>query len=97
MPLIRHATNFHFGLAAVLALTSLAVCYLWKPFGVIVLLLSVAYSIWAIHMSDTKGFVRSGQMRRAFEPERHFNGLQTLILMGLMMAQAFVGVYTTMF
>ena len=97
MALIRHATNFHFGLSALLAIASLAICYIWRPFGVIPLLFSVAYSLWAIRTSDTKGFVRSGQMRRAFEPERHFNGLQTMVLMLLLMAQAFVGVYSTMF
>ena len=97
MALIRHATNFHFGLASLLALASVAACYLLRPFGVLAVLLSVAYSLWTIRTSDTKGFVRTGQMRRAFEPERHFNGLQTLVLMVLLMVQIFVGVYTTLF
>lgn len=97
MALIRHATNFHFGLASLLAVGSVAACFVLKPFGVLVVLLSLAYTLWAIRTSDTKGFVRTGQMRRAFEPERHFNGLQTGVLMVLMMGQIFVGVYTTLF
>lgn len=94
MIFFRHATNFHFGLAALLALASLAVGFVWRPWGVVLILVSMLYSYWAIRMSDTKGFVRSGQMRRAFEPERHFNGLQTFGLLVLMMAQVFVAVYT---
>ena len=42
------------------------------------------------------GFVKSRQIRRAYEPPRHFNGFQVLIVLLLVMAEFALGAYVLM-
>ncbi|RMF56342.1 MAG: hypothetical protein D6746_12635 [Bacteroidetes bacterium] len=51
------------------------------------LLASTAYNLWSVVKSETTGFVKVKEMRRAFEPPRHFSGLQILLIVILMLGQ----------
>ena len=44
----------------------------------------------ALVINDRKGFIRRRQMRRAFEARRNFNNLEVLVLVGLVMGNAYV-------
>ncbi len=55
--------------------------------------LSSFFLIWALVTNDGKGFIRSRQMRRAYEPRGSFSQMEVLILFALLMLSAFVGVY----
>ena len=51
--------------------------FAWLP-GV-----GAAVIAWALWRSDRKGFIRSRQMRRAHEPQRHFSPGMVFVLSGL--------------
>ena len=89
----RHLTFVHFALALALAVASVGVALVLRPWGVLAIAASAAYSVWALRRSEHRGFVRTGQMRRAFEPERHFNGAQVTLLFLALMAQAVAAAY----
>lgn len=84
----QHLTLIVFCTALAGAVLSLSLPFLAGEIaGIVVTACSVAYSIWAIWTSEHGGFVRTRQMRRAFEPQRHFNGVQVLLLLLLIMIQ----------
>ncbi|GIV61597.1 hypothetical protein GQ464_001600 [Rhodocaloribacter litoris] len=51
------------------------------------LFLSVGMNLWSLVQSERGGFVQAREMRRAFEPPRHFNGIQTLTVIFLILVQ----------
>lgn len=89
----RHVTLVHFVLAVAAGLASVALAVVLGAPGLLLVLASAVYTVWAVRKSDHKGFVKSAQMRRAFEPERHFGAAQVVVLMGLLMLQALVAAY----
>ncbi len=86
-------TQAIFTLAFLLAIASLALPFVLGAWGVVGILASMVLSIWAIHKSDTTGFVRTSQMRRAFESARHFNLGQVVLLFGLLLVQILIFAY----
>ncbi len=76
-----------------LAVISLALPFVLGAWGVVGVIVSMAFSIWAIHKSDTSGFIRTSQIRRAFESARHFNIGQVILLFGLLLVQVLISAY----
>lgn len=64
----------------------------WAATPYVVLAASMAFKVWAIRRSEREGFVKSREMRRAFEPARHFNGAQVFTLVVLIILE--IGVAT---
>ncbi len=92
--LARNVTVFYFATAFSLALITTALPVLFDQPGLLVLTLaSFMFTIWVLRRSDGKGFVKSSQIRRAFEPARHFNGTQTFVLFVLLVVQAAAAAY----
>lgn len=91
--LARNVTLMYFALALGLALvtTVLPVAFGWP--WLVLTLGSFVFTIWALRRSDGKGFVKSTQIRRAFEPARHFNGAQVFVLFGTLIVQAAAAAY----
>ena len=54
--------------------------------------LSLVMNVWSIIQSERNGFVKAKEMRRAFEPPRHFSGFQILVVILLILAEIGVGV-----
>lgn len=48
---------------------------------------------WALYVNDQKGFHRSKEMRRAYDPRSHFNALEVVILLGLILMNVLVMAY----
>lgn len=93
LPLARHRTNIVFVLNTVFtAITILLVLILgrWMLIG---LLASIAFNVWALTVSERQGFVRSNQIRRAYEPQRHFNSAQVIAVVLYIMLQIALGAY----
>lgn len=86
-------TQAIFTVTFLLAVASLTFPFLVGPLGVLGIVGSMVLSIWAIHKSDTSGFVRTSQIRRAFESARHFNLGQVILLFGLLLVQILIGAY----
>ena len=88
----HHRTIFFFWTNVILALLAAALVYRkgisWLP----LLLLVIAFNVWSLIISEKKGFVRSRQARRAFEPPRNFNMFQTLLIFILLILQISVAV-----
>ncbi len=88
-----HVTARYFTLALVVGVVGLALALVAGPLGIVGTVVAMAFTMWLLRRSETHGFVRSGQMRRAFEPERHFNGIQTMVLFGMLMVMTLVVAY----
>lgn len=86
--LARNVTHLYFATALGLALLSTALPFLLGPLALVLTLASFLFTIWALRRSDGRGFVKSTQIRRAFEPARHFNGVQTFVLFLTLIVQA---------
>ena len=54
---------------------------------------AVALQIWMLLINDRKGFIRSREMRRAYEARRHFSILETIVLFLLIMADLLAAAY----
>ncbi len=91
--LARNVTHLYFVVALSLALVTTALPLVLGPWLLLLTLGSFLFSIWALHRSDGKGFVKSTQIRRAFEPARHFNGAQVFVLFGVLVVQAAAAAY----
>ena len=84
----RHVTLLVFSAALVFSMSSLLLLFTTdEAIALTATVFSVLFSLWSIWHSEERGFVQSRQMRRAFEPARHFNGAQVLSLVVLIMAQ----------
>lgn len=91
--LARNVTLFYFVLAISLALLSIALPVLFGAPLLVLTLASFLFTIWTLRRSDGRGFVKSTQIRRAFEPARHFNGGQVFVLFTTLILQAGVAAY----
>lgn len=93
--MLKHLTTIVFWTALFLSLVSCALAYLFADTAawLIFLGVSLAYNMWAILTSDRTGFIREKEMRRAYEPPRHFNPLQIFITIAMVMAQLGVAAY----
>lgn len=88
-----HITARYFLLSLLAGVGSLALGWISGKLGALIILAAMGFVAWTLRRSETKGFIRSGQMRRAFEPERHYSGVQTAILFGLLMVQALIAAF----
>ncbi len=86
-------TQAIFTAAFLLAVVSLAFPFAFGTVGLAGILASMAFSIWTIHKSDRSGFIRTSQIRRAFESARHFNLGQVILLFGLLLIQVLITAY----
>jgi uncharacterized membrane protein len=94
LPVIQfNKTQFIFTAALLAALASIVLPFALGCVALLATLASMAFSIWAIHKSDTTGFIKTSQIRRAFESARHFNIGQVILLFGLLLVQVLVVAY----
>lgn len=90
-----------------IGLPAIVVFWIVAPFGVAGIGLPVVWSvqwvwltafaivlqIWMLLINDRKGFIRSREMRRAYEARRHFSILETIVLFLLIMADMLAAAY----
>ncbi len=86
--LARNVTLLYFVLALGAALVTTGLPLVLGPWALVLTLASFCFTIWALRRSDGRGFVKSSQIRRAFEPARHFNGAQVFALFVTLVVQA---------
>ena len=89
----KHLTQVVFGSAVFFSLLSSGLTFMLNDFFLILVVLSILFNIWSLLKSERDGFVKSSQFRRAYEPARHFNIAQVLIVMALLMLQFGLGAY----
>lgn len=75
------------GVAGVATPVVIDVQWVWLTAAAIVL------QIWILLINDRKGFIRSREMRRAYEARRHFSILETIVLFLLIMADMLAAAY----
>ncbi len=75
---------------------SIPLLLFFGPWMLIFLLASIGFNIWALIVSERQGFVRSNQIRRAYEPQRHFNAAQVFTVVLCIMAQLGIGIYVVL-
>lgn len=75
------------GAAGVATPVVMDVQWVWLTAAAIVL------QIWILLINDRKGFIRSREMRRAYEARRHFSILETIVLFLLIMADMLAAAY----
>ena len=83
----KHQTRLVFGAAVVLSVLTIGLLMLLEEPLIPTVIASAAFNCWALVTNDRKGFSRSKEMRRAYEPERHFTSGQILFMIGLLMLQ----------
>ena len=88
----RHLTQVVFWSALLLSIVSVALAYLKGELFLVLLALSLGFNVWSVLKSEREGFVRSTELRRTYEPARHFNAAQMVIVVSLIMAQIVVAV-----
>lgn len=94
MEMFKHLTSIVFWSALFLSIISSGVAYvLQDSIWLLLLGASLLYNLWAVFTSDRTGFIREKEMRRAYEPPRHFNPLQIFITLGMVMVQLGVAAY----
>ncbi len=91
--LARHKTSVVFALCTGVTIASILLLFLLGRWALILLVLSVGFNIWSLLVSERRGFVRSNQIRRAHEPQRHFNAAQVLAVLAYIMIQIGAGTY----
>lgn len=89
----RYKTAFIFWTAVLLSLLSMTAALLLGPLSLALIVPSSLFNLWCVWKSDRGGFVKSKQLRRAHEPARRFNGLQTFTVLLLLMGQIGLGTY----
>ncbi len=92
--LAHYRTAVVFWSAFTLSVFSMGLLYVLGSLLLILLIISIAFNVWAVIKSDREGFVRSSELRRAHEPARHFNGAQVLVIFSLVIVQVTLGAYT---
>ncbi len=90
---MKHKTLVIFGSVIVLALASTGLTLFYGKVWIPLVLFSVACGVASIYKSEKEGFVKSKEIRRSYEPPRHFNSAQTLTVVVLIMAQVGVCAY----
>lgn len=89
----QHMTSVVFALAIVLSGASLVLDPIFDPPFPFFTSVSLFFNVWSLYRSDRDGFVKAREMRRAYEPRRQFSGLQTFVLLLLVMSQVGTGTY----
>jgi hypothetical protein len=89
----RHITLAVYLLAVAFSLVSIAILFSGYDRAILIAAISAVANVAAVAQSERGGFVKSNQMRRAYEPPRHFSGLQELSLLAFVMVQVSAGVY----
>ncbi len=74
-----------FGVVA-LSILAAGAAFVWGPPYLALNALAALLIIWVLRINDRAGFIRSKEMRRAFQPRRHFNTAEVVLLIGLLMA-----------
>lgn len=83
----RNLTQLIFWLAVACSLVSAALIVTLGHFAIPAGVASMGFATWAIIRSENKGFLRTSQLRRAYEPARRFTPVQTGSLLALVMVQ----------
>lgn len=92
--MFKHLTTIVFWSALALSVISSGLAFVFaEPLWLILLGGSLLYNLWAVFTSDRTGFIKEKEMRRAYEPPRHFNPLQIFITLGMVMVQLGVAAY----
>ena len=92
----RYRTPFVFWTATCFSLASIVLVWGASESLFFLLPLSILYNLWSVIQSERKGFIKTRQIRRAYEPARHFNGFQVLVVLLLVMAEFALGAYVLM-
>ena len=90
---MRYQTALVFWGAVVLSFFSLGLLFAVDALSLALLVPSILLNVWSIRKNDQSGFVQSKELRRAYEPARHFSGMQVFVLTGLVMCQVGAGTY----
>lgn len=90
---MRHVTRFVFWGSLALTLASVGLTLAFGDAVLPVLVLSVAANLVALYRNERGGFVRSRELRRAYEPARHFNAAEVVTLFLAVLAQFTIGAY----
>lgn len=93
MRIKRHMTTVVFVICTAASLASVGLALWINGWAWLLLLGAIALNLWALITSERRGFVRSNQLRRAFEPSRHFNAAQSFTIIVLIMLQVGAGAY----
>ena len=91
--MLRHITTVVFWTAVSISVLGLFLVYAREESAVLVAPSSIGFNVWSIVRSEHCGFVRSRHLRRAYEPARHFNQAQVLIVLLLTMTLCGFGTY----
>ena len=83
----KHMTYIVFGGVLVFSVLSVWLSLYLSLIGLTIVGLSILCNVAALVRSERQGFVRAQEMRRAYEPARHFNALQTLLIFTIILAQ----------
>ncbi len=89
----RHVTQFVFWTTVFFSIATLVGLLARKDVLLIPMMISVVFNIWAVAKSERDGFVKTTQMRRAYEPARHFNIAQVFAILIFVMIQVSLGLY----
>lgn len=90
---MKHKTLAIFTSVVLLALGSSAITLIFGKVWIPLVLASVLLGIGVVYKSEKEGFVKSKEIRRSYEPPRHFNSAQTLTVVLLIMVQIGVCAY----
>lgn len=88
--ILKNMTHIVFWCAVVLSMGSILMVLIFQKYFFLIAI-SLLFNLWSILQSERNGFVKAKEMRRAFEPPRHFSGFQILILVILIVAEVGVG------
>ncbi len=89
--LVKNMTHIIFWCVVLCSTLSILVVLVFQQYTFL-LGLSLVMNVWSIIQSERNGFVKAKEMRRAFEPPRHFSGFQILVVVLLILVEVGVGV-----
>jgi len=88
---VKHKTLIIFTTVTILSIASVALTLAFGTPWFPLIIFSVLAGAFSIYKSEKEGFVRSKEIRRSYEPPRHYNSAQVLTVVVLIMAQ--IGVF----
>lgn len=89
----RHVTQVIFWCTLVLTLVSIGLTAALQDSVFLLLVLSAVLNLAVLYRNERGGFVRSKELRRAYEPARHLNVAQLVVLFLGVLAQFTLGAY----
>lgn len=90
---VRHVTQVVFWGSLALSLVSLGLTVLLGDDVIVLLTVSTAANLAVLYRNEQGGFVRSRELRRAYEPARHLNAAQLITIFFAVVAQCMLGAY----